>query len=112
MIFPKAHTLIKPFFQYKDLKVRVAQFNSLKYDDTIQQIFSVLSQDIDKISGDTVLHQEALSLLEKHAPEFNRFEQAVGIMLQLFKQIPADQWQLDVREKGYYYYRSTLPLSI
>lgn len=102
-----AHTLIKPFFQYKDLKVRVAQFNSLKYDDTIQQIFSVLSQDIDKISGDTVLHQEALSLLEKHAPEFNRFEQAVGIMLQLFKQIPADQWQLDVREKGYYYYRST-----
>lgn len=102
-----AHTLIKPFFQYKDLKVRVAQFNSLKYDDTIQQIFSVLSQDIDKISGDTVLHQEALSLLQKHAPEFNRFEQAVGIILQLFKQIPADQWQLDVREKGYYYYRST-----
>ena len=79
----------------------------MKYDDTIQQIFSVLSQDIDKISGDTVLHQEALSLLEKHAPEFKRFEQAVGIMLQLFKQIPADQWQLDVREKGYYYYRST-----
>ncbi len=67
----------------------------------------MLSQDIDKISGDTVLHQEALSLLEKHAPEFNRFEQAVGIMLQLFKQIPVDQWQLDVREKGYYYYRST-----
>ena len=69
------------------MKARVAQFNSLKYDHTIQQIFSVLSQDIDKISGETLLHQEALSLLEKHAPEFNRFEQAIGIMLQLFDRI-------------------------
>ncbi len=102
-----AHTLIKPFFQYEEIKARVVQFDSLKYNYTIQQIFSVLSQDSDKISGETMLHKEALSLLEKHAPEFNSFEQAIGIMLQLFKQIPADQWQLDVREQSYYYYRST-----
>lgn len=102
-----AQTLIKPFFDYKEIKKRVAQFNSLKYNYTLQQIFSVLSQDIDTISGEMALHKEALALLEKHAPEFNSFEQAIGIMLQLFNEIPADQWQLDVRDKGYYYYRST-----
>lgn len=102
-----AHILIKPFFQYEGIKKYVAQFNSLKYHYTLQQIFSVLSQDIKNISGETLLHKEAVSLLEQHAPAFNSFEQATGIVLQLLHQIPADQWRVEVRDKGYYYYQST-----
>jgi len=102
-----ARLLIEPFFQYEEIKKYVTQFNSLKYRYTLQQIFSVLSQDIKNISGETILHKEATSLLERHAPAFNSFEQAVGIVIQLLKQIPADQWRVDVRDKGYYYYQST-----
>ncbi|MBG9693742.1 hypothetical protein ABD91_23665 [Lysinibacillus sphaericus] len=102
-----AHVLIQPFFQYEEIKKYVAQFNSLKYHYTLQQIFSVLSQDIKNISGETTLHTEAVSLLERHTPVFNSFNQAAGIVLQLLHQIPADQWQVNVRDKGYYYYQST-----
>lgn len=102
-----AHVLIQPFFQYEEIKKYVAQFNSLKYHYTLQQIFSVLSQDIKNISGETTLHTEAVSLLERHTPAFNSFNQAAGIVLQLLHQIPADQWQVNVRDKGYYYYQST-----
>ncbi|WP_447402582.1 DUF4132 domain-containing protein [Lysinibacillus sp. fkY74-1] len=102
-----AHVLIQPFFQYEEIKKYVAQFNSLKYHYTLQQIFSVLSQDIKNISGETTLHTEAVSLLERHTPAFNSFNQAAGIVLQLLHQIPADQWRVNVRDKGYYYYQST-----
>ncbi|MGC7930541.1 DUF4132 domain-containing protein [Lysinibacillus sp. VIII_CA] len=102
-----AHVLIQPFFQYEEIKKYVAQFNSLKYHYTLQQIFSVLSQDIKNISGETTLHTEAVSLLERHTPVFNSFNQAAGIVLQLLHQIPADQWLVNVRDKGYYYYQST-----
>ncbi|QPA54064.1 DUF4132 domain-containing protein [Lysinibacillus sphaericus] len=102
-----AHVLIQPFFQYEEIKKYVAQFNSLIYHYTLQQIFSVLSQDIKNISGETTLHTEAVSLLERHTPAFNSFNQAAGIVLQLLHQIPTDQWRVNVRDKGYYYYQST-----
>ncbi|UZM99176.1 hypothetical protein OL548_01320 [Lysinibacillus sp. MHQ-1] len=66
-----------------------------------------MSQDIKNISGETTLHTEAVSLLERHTPAFNSFNQAAGIVLQLLHQIPADQWRVNVRDKGYYYYQST-----
>ncbi|KOP72183.1 hypothetical protein AMS59_18270 [Lysinibacillus sp. FJAT-14745] len=102
-----AQALIAPLFNYAEIKERVTKFKNLKYQRTLERIFTVLSQDLANISGEQELHKEAVALLEQHAPEFNAFEQVIGIMLQLLTQIPADQWKLDVREKDYYYYRST-----
>ncbi len=67
----------------------------------------MLSQDLDNLSGEQELHKQAVELLEQHSQGFNVFEQAIGIMLQLLSQIPPEQWKLEVRDKGYYYYRST-----
>lgn len=105
-----AQTLIAPFFNYAEIKEFVAKFNNFKYQRTVERIFTVLSQDLDNVSGEQALHKEAVALLTQHAPEFNAFEQAIGIMLQLLTQISAEQWQLEVRDKDYYYYGSTSTL--
>ncbi|WP_285396164.1 DUF4132 domain-containing protein [Lysinibacillus sp. fls2-241-R2A-57] len=98
-----AQALIAPFFNYAEIKERVAKFSNLKYQRIVERIFTVLSQDLDTISGEQALHKEVVALLTQHAPEFNAFEQAIGIMLQLLTQISAEQWKLDVRERDYYY---------
>ncbi len=102
-----AHALIAPILNYAQIKEYIAKFNALKHEQTLEEIFTVLSQDLDKLSGEQDLHKQAVTLLEQHSQGFNAFEQAIGIMLQLLSQIPSKQWKLEVRDKGYYYYRST-----
>lgn len=105
-----AQALIAPFFNYAEIKKLVAKFHAIKYQRTMKQIFTVLSQKLDTISGEQELHKKAIALLKEHSPEFNAFEQAIGIMLQLLTQIPSEQWKLEVRDEGYYYYHSTSTL--
>ncbi|MEY9979351.1 DUF4132 domain-containing protein [Lysinibacillus sp. RC79] len=104
-----AQTLITPFFNYVEIKDLVTKFHAIKYQRTMKQIFTVLTLDLNNIVGEQALHKKAVALLEEHSPEFNAFEQAIGIMLQLLTQIPAEQWKLEVRDKDYFY-RSTSTL--
>ncbi|MFJ7370581.1 DUF4132 domain-containing protein [Lysinibacillus sp. NPDC098008] len=106
----EAHTLIAPFFHYEEIKKNIAKFNALKHKYTLEQIFAVLMQDNKHIEEESVLHKEAITLLEQHSPAFNSFEQAVGIMLQLLQQLSAEQWQINIRDNSYYYYRATLTI--
>ncbi|MFJ6210917.1 DUF4132 domain-containing protein [Lysinibacillus sp. NPDC092081] len=104
-----AQTLITPFINYVEIKDLVTKFQALKYQRTMKQIFTVLTLDLNNIVGEQELHKKAIALLEEHSPEFNAFEQAIGIMLQLLTQIPAEQWKLEVRAKDYFH-RSTSTL--
>lgn len=101
-----AHALIAPILNYAQIKESIAKFNALKHEQTLEEIFTVLSQNLDNLSGEQELHKQAVELLEQHAQGFSAFEQAIGIMLQLLSQIPPEKWKLEVRDKGYYY-RST-----
>lgn len=102
-ISEQVQAVIRPFFDYAHLKATVMQFNNLKYQRTIERILALLTQKVDKISAPTQLHEKALALTKQHSPHFNSFKQAIGIMLQLLQQIPAEQWQLKVNENAYYY---------